>query len=91
VFTRTYRLLTVKRAELGYDGPEGGTDIIVVNARYESQKGSAWLDFTSAVAINLERAKKDEAIRDVQTALFFMPSLASVLGRAATCAPWSRG
>lgn len=43
----------------------GGTDIIVVNARYESQKDSAWLDFTSAVAINLERAKKDEAIRDV--------------------------
>jgi hypothetical protein len=44
---------------------KGGTDIIIVNARHDSKTHAAWLDFSSAIAINLEQAKKDEAMRDV--------------------------
>src|SRR3569832_2612466 len=38
----------------------GGTDIIIANARYDSVRRAAWLDFSSSIAINLEQAKKDE-------------------------------
>ncbi len=41
----------------------GGTDIIIATARYDQSTGTASLDFRSAIAIDLDEAKKDEAIK----------------------------
>jgi hypothetical protein len=43
----------------------GGTDIIITNARYNAASKTASLDFSSALAIDLDKAKKEEAIQDI--------------------------
>jgi hypothetical protein len=43
----------------------GGADVIVTNARYDSMKREASLDFSTAIVINLDKAKQDQAIQTV--------------------------
>lgn len=43
----------------------GGCELIVTNARYSERKRHASLDLSTAIAINLERAHEDKAVRDV--------------------------
>jgi hypothetical protein len=43
----------------------GGADLIITNARYNRDQNTAMLDFTSAMVVDLESAKKDEAILTV--------------------------
>jgi hypothetical protein len=44
----------------------GGVDLILTNAIYDVNKGRADLDFSSAIEINLDRAKADGAIQSVE-------------------------
>jgi hypothetical protein len=43
----------------------GGTDLVLTNAVWEAERHSVDLDFTSALAMNLEQAVDDGAIPDV--------------------------
>jgi hypothetical protein len=43
----------------------GGCDLIVTNARYDQTTKHASLDLSSAIAVDLELAQKDNAVRDV--------------------------
>lgn len=44
----------------------GGVDLILTNAKYDKDSEKAFLDFSSAIAVNLDRAKKDGAIDNVE-------------------------
>jgi hypothetical protein len=43
----------------------GGCELLVANARYNPEQGTASLDLSSAIAIDLEFAYRDKAFRDV--------------------------
>ena len=43
----------------------GGCELIVTNARYDQESRRASLDLSSAIAVDLEAAQKDKAVRDV--------------------------
>jgi hypothetical protein len=45
----------------------GGADLILVNARYDVEAKQARLDFATSLAMNLETAVADGAIRSVET------------------------
>jgi hypothetical protein len=44
----------------------GGVDLILTNAVYDPNEEKARLDFSSAIAMNLDRAKSDGAIQSVE-------------------------
>jgi hypothetical protein len=44
----------------------GGSELILANARYDSERKVAWLDFSSALCITFERLKHDGALSDVE-------------------------
>lgn len=44
----------------------GGVDLIITNGRYEGQSKKARLDFSSAIAMNLDKAKADGAIQTIE-------------------------
>ena len=44
----------------------GGVDLILTNAKYDTANDKAYLDFSSAVQVNLDRAKKDGLIISVE-------------------------
>jgi len=46
--------------------PSGGTDLILLNAKYNSEKDEAYLDFKGAVLCYLDRMKKDGSIISVE-------------------------
>jgi hypothetical protein len=61
------RLLNEFRAELERTTAwqySGGTDLVLTNATWDAAYRSADLDFSSALAMNLEQAIADEAIPD---------------------------
>jgi len=43
----------------------GATDFILANARYESERGKAFLDFSSAISITLEKLEHDGSLTNV--------------------------
>jgi len=43
----------------------GGCEVIVTNARYDRDEERSWLDLSTAIAIDLEAAARDSAMRDV--------------------------
>jgi len=43
----------------------GGSDFILANARFDTNRDSAYLDFSSALSITFERLKHDGALADV--------------------------
>jgi hypothetical protein len=45
----------------------GGVDLILTNARYDAIKDKAHLDFATAMAMNLDKAKSDDAIVSAET------------------------
>jgi hypothetical protein len=47
----------------------GGVDLVLTNARLDEERGGAFLDFSSAIAINLDDAKRIGAIDTVE--MFF--------------------
>jgi hypothetical protein len=58
---------------------KGGTEILITNACHDRKTKTATLDFHSSFVINLDEAKKYEAIRDVPNVLNAMFEFAKAL------------
>jgi hypothetical protein len=68
--------------------PSGGFDVIICTARHTQGESLASLDFTSALCITLEDAKKVEAVRDLSHLLMLAFEFAKSINEDTHDAAW---